>query len=117
MFLNKYYIYNPLMMVKVVRHESWHAAQDCMAGTLDNTFTAVILQDGVVHDWILRGARRTYPPNAVPYEAEAMYATFNPGLVIHALNACASEKPMWEVFEPTPMTREWLINNGYINKK
>tara|TARA_Y100000817_G_C16743724_1_gene493691 strand:+ start:123 stop:785 length:663 start_codon:yes stop_codon:yes gene_type:complete len=117
MFLNKYYIYNPLMMVKVVRHESWHAAQDCMAGTLDNTFTAVILQDGVVHDWILRGARRTYPPNAVPYEAEAMYATFNPGLVIQALNACASEKPMWEVFEPTPMTREWLINNGYINKK
>ena len=116
MFLNKDYIYNPLMMVKVFRHEAWHASQDCMAGTLDNTYTAVILQDGVVPDWIIRGAERTYPESAVPYEAEAMYATFHPGLVIQALNACASEKPMWEVFEPTPMTREWLVNNGYINK-
>ena len=31
MFLKEDYIYNPLMMVKVVRHEAWHASQDCMA--------------------------------------------------------------------------------------
>lgn len=116
MFLNKAYIYNPLRMVKVVRHESWHAAQDCMAGTLDNTYTAVILQDGVVSDWILRGAERTYPAGAVPYEAEAMYASFHPGLVVQALEACANDTPMWEQFAPTPLTEQWLIRNGFINK-
>ena len=70
------------MMTKVVRHEAWHATQDCMAGTIDNTFTAVILQDGVVPDWIKDGAERTYPAHAAPYEAEAMWAAFNPELVV-----------------------------------
>ena len=57
MFLNKDYIYNPLMMVlSGMRHSM---LLDCMFGTLDNTYTAVILQDGVVPDWIIRGAERT----------------------------------------------------------
>ena len=25
-----------------MRHEGWHAAQDCMAGTIDNSFIAII---------------------------------------------------------------------------
>ena len=113
MFLNKRYINDPLMMTKVIRHEAWHAAQDCMAGTINNTFTAIILQDGVVPDWIIRGAERTYAENAVPYEAEAMYAAFNPTLVIRGVRACADDKPMWKVFTPTPMTKEWLVNEGF----
>ena len=113
MFLNKKYIDDPLMMTKVIRHEAWHATQDCMAGTLDNTFTAVVLQDGVVPDWIKRGAEKTYAENAVPYEAEAMYAAFHPNLVIRGVKACAGDKPMWKVFTPTPMTKEWLIKEGF----
>ena len=113
MFLNKKYLNNALMMTKVVRHEAWHATQDCMAGTIDNTLTAVILQDGVVPDWVKRGADRTYPEGAAPYEAEAMWAAFNPGLVIQGVQACAGDVPMWEIFEPTPMTKEWLIEEGY----
>ena len=112
-FLNKKYIDNPLMMTKVVRHEGWHAAQDCMAGTLDNTFTAVVLQDGVVPDWIKRGAEKTYPAKAVPYEAEAMWAAFDDKMTIQGLEACAGDKPMWKVFTPTPMTKEWLIKEGF----
>ena len=30
-----------------------------------------------------------------------------------ALEACARGK-MWEEYDPTPMTREWLKINGYI---
>lgn len=112
-FLNKRYIDDPTMMTKVLRHEGWHAVQDCMAGTLDNTFTAVVLQDGVVPDWIYRGAERTYPENAVPYEAEAMFAAFDDQLTLKGLEACAGDKPMWKVFPPTPMTKEWLIQEGF----
>ena len=36
-----------------------------------------------------------------------------------ALNACATGR-MWEIYDPTPMTREWLvkmgISNGYIKE-
>jgi hypothetical protein len=32
-----------------------------------------------------------------------------------ALEACATGK-MWEIYPPTPMTREWLEENGYIKK-
>ena len=113
MFLNKKYLDNALMMTKVVRHEAWHATQDCMAGTIDNTLTAVILQDGVVPDWVKRGADRTYPESAAPYEAEAMWAAFNPGLVIQGVQACAGDVPMWKVFEPTPLTKKWLIEEGF----
>jgi hypothetical protein len=31
-----------------------------------------------------------------------------------ALDACAAGS-MWEVYEPTPMTREWLEENNYID--
>ena len=29
-------------MMSVMRHEGWHAAQDCMAGTIENNFIAII---------------------------------------------------------------------------
>ena len=58
MFLNERYLSQPNVMLKVLRHEGWHIAQDCMAGTIDNTFTGVILQDGVVPDWIANGAEK-----------------------------------------------------------
>ena len=37
------------------------------------------------------------------------------GMTAQALDACAAGK-MWEVYEPTPMTREWLEENNYIAK-
>ena len=36
-FLNSGYVYNAEVFMKVFRHEGWHAAQDCMAGTIDNS--------------------------------------------------------------------------------
>ena len=115
-FLNRKYIDNPRMMTKVIRHEGWHAVQDCMAGTLDNTFTAVVLQDGVVPDWVKKGAEKTYPKSVAPFEAEAMYAAFDDKMTIKGLEACAGEKPMWKVYEPTPLTYKWLKEQGFITK-
>ena len=48
MFLNKDWMKEPHYLLRVLRHEGWHAAQDCMAGTIDNSHVAVILQDGRV---------------------------------------------------------------------
>ena len=53
MFFNEKYLSTPNVLLKVLRHEGWHTAQDCMAGTIDNTFTAVILQDGKVQIGLL----------------------------------------------------------------
>ena len=58
-FLNKAFVWDEGHMIEVMRHEGWHAAQDCMAGTIDNTFTAVILQDGTVPQYIQDVVART----------------------------------------------------------
>ena len=41
-FLNVAHMHRPGTMMSVMRHEGWHAAQDCMAGTIDNNFIAII---------------------------------------------------------------------------
>ena len=113
-FLNKAFVWDEGHMIEVMRHEGWHAAQDCMAGTIDNTFTAVILQDGTVPQYIQDVVARTYPPQPRPWENEAFFAATQPGMTVEALTACAAEKPMWEQYTPTPMTAEWLVQQGYI---
>lgn len=115
LFLNRYYIGEPTKMIQVLRHEGWHAAQDCMAGTLDNNFTAIIHPEEEVPGWIRRGAERTYPPNAVPWEAEAMWAMYSDTQTKTALEVCASSSKMWEVFQPTPLTAKWLKEQGFMD--
>ena len=41
-FLNVAHMHRPGTMMSVMRHEGWHAAQDCMAGTIENNFIAII---------------------------------------------------------------------------
>ena len=114
MFLNEFYIDQPTKIIQVIRHEGWHAAQDCMAGTLDNTFTALIYPEKAVPDWIRRGAERTYPTNVLPFEAEAMWAMYVENKTVEALKVCGSSKKMWEHYTPTPLTGEWLKKNGFM---
>ena len=116
-YLNVAHMWDPEVTLKVMRHEAWHAAQDCMAGTFKNNFIAVILQDGAVPNGYTVRANVAYSmmPSSVPWEAEAMYAADVEGQTVNALRACDNEGVnMWDVFEPTPMTREWLTKNGYI---
>ena len=112
-YLNRRYMGEPHVLMQLMRHEGWHAAQDCMAGTIKNSMIAIIKpEDEVPMIWRVM-AERTYPASAVPWEAEAQWAGRTEGMTQNALNACANGK-MWEVFEPTPMTREWLEENNYI---
>ena len=114
MFLNEFYIDQPTKMIQVIRHEGWHAAQDCMAGTLDNTFTALIHPEEAVPDWIRRGAERTYPKKVLPFEAEAMWAMYVEDKTVEALQVCGGPKKMWEHYTPTPLTGEWLKKEGFM---
>ena len=112
-FLNHDYMDSPATLMMVMRHEGWHAAQDCMAGTINNSLIAIIKpEDEVPMIWRVL-AERTYPANAVPWEAEAGWAGRTENMTMDALAACAGGN-MWEVYEPTPLTRKYLEQNGYI---
>ena len=114
-FLNKDYMDSPASLMMVMRHEGWHAAQDCMAGTIDNSMIAIIKpEDEVPMLWRVM-AERTYPANAVPWEAEAQWAGRTEHMTMEALQSCA-RGTMWTDYDPTPMTGEWLIDNGYIKE-
>ena len=113
-FLNKAHMDDPATLMSVMRHEGWHAAQDCMAGSIDNSLIAIIMpEESVPVIWRVL-AERTYPANAVPWEAEAGWAGRTEGMTQAALDACSTGK-MWEVYEPTPLTRKWLVEEGFIN--
>ena len=114
-YLNESFMHRQGILMSVVRHEGWHAAQDCMAGTIENSLIAIIKREDEVPMIWRTMAERTYPPHAVPWEAEAGWAGRTEGMTAQALDACAAGK-MWEVYEPTPMTREWLEENNYIAK-
>ena len=112
-FLNKRYMDSTNYLMQVMRHEGWHAAQDCMAGSIKNSLIAIIKpEEEVPMIWRVL-AERTYPSSAVPWEAEAGWAGRTEGMTQAALDACATGA-MWEIYEPTPMTREWLEENNYI---
>jgi len=114
-FLNRKYMGSTAYLMQVMRHEGWHAAQDCMAGTIENSLIAIIKpEDEVPMIWRVM-AERTYPENAVPWEAEAGWAGRTEGMTQAALKACATGA-MWEIYEPTPLTREYLVKEGYITK-
>ena len=116
-FLNKTFIKRPHVLMSVMRHEGWHAAQDCMAGTIENSMIAIIMPEEDVPEMWQEMARRAYAlmPHAIPWEKEATWAGKTEGMTMKALQSCAAGT-MWSDYEPTPMTREWLVENGYLSK-
>ena len=114
-FLNRMHMDDPGTLMMVMRHEGWHAAQDCMAGTIENSLIAIIKPEEEVPMLWRTLAERTYPASAVPWEAEAQWAGRTEGMTMKALEACATGK-MWEVYEPTPLTRKYLVEEGYLDK-
>ena len=106
-------MYRPYILMSVVRHEGWHAAQDCMAGTIKNNLIAIIKPEDEVPEIWQEMVRRTYPAHAQPWEKEATWAGKTAGMTQKALEACATGA-MWEIYEPTPLTRKYLVEEGYI---
>lgn len=114
-FLNRTYVHRPHVLMSVMRHEGWHAAQDCMAGTIENSLIAIIKpEEEVPMVWRVM-AERTYPKHAVPWEAEATWAGKTEGMTQEALESCA-KGTMWTDYEPTPLTRKYLVEEGYIEE-
>ena len=114
-FLNKTHMRRPGVLMSVMRHEGWHVAQDCMAGTIDNSLIAIIKPEEEVPMIWREMVERTYPKHAQPWEAEATWAGKTEGMTAKALEAC-STGAMWEVYEPTPLTRQYLEKEGYLPK-
>ena len=113
-YLNRKYMGEPHVLMQLMRHEGWHAAQDCMAGTIKNSMIAIIKpEEEVPMIWRVL-AERTYPESAVPWEAEAQWAGRTEGMTMKALQACARGQ-MWTEYQPTPLTRQWLEENKYID--
>ena len=112
-YLNKAYMGRPSTLMSVMRHEGWHAAQDCMAGSIKNSLVAIIMPEEKVPPLWREMTERTYPKSAVPWEAEATWAGKTEGMTMKALDSCA-KGTMWTDYEPTPLTRKWLVEEGYI---
>ena len=116
MYMNEYEGRNVEAFISVLRHEAWHAAQDCMAGTLDNSMVAIILDPAEVPDSVKMMTEVRYglfAPRAIPWEQEAIFAGAVPNMTADALNACAAGE-MWTEYTPTPKTKEWLKKNGFM---
>jgi hypothetical protein len=84
-----------------------------MAGTINNSMIAIIMPEDNVPPLWREMVERTYPKSAVPWEAEATWAGKAEGMTADALNACAAGQ-MWMEYEPTPLTRKYLVEQGYI---
>ena len=114
-FLNKAFMSRPNTLMSVMRHEGWHAAQDCMGGTIENNIIAIIKPEEEVPMLWREMAERTYPSNVVLWEAEATWAGKTKNMTLNALKACATGE-MWKVYPPTPLTMQYLIDEGYIKE-
>ena len=115
-YLNRAYMHRPHVLMSVVRHEGWHAAQDCMAGTIKNNMIAIIKPEEEVPMIWKEMVKRTYPAHAQPWEAEATWAGKTENMTQDALKSCA-KGTMWLDYEPTPLTRQWLEENNYVRPK
>ena len=115
-YLNSAHMLDPDVFIKVLRHEGWHAAQDCMAGGLNNSFIAVIHDDvKIPQRWKIDAEIRygMIARGSIPWEQEAIWAGNTPDMTAEALGVCGATD-MWDVYQPTPMTSEWLQNNGHL---
>ena len=114
-FMNRSYADDPIQFLQTLRHEAYHAAQDAMAGTIENSSIAIIYPEDAVPQAYILMAEIAYPPSARPWEAEAKWAGSEPGMTLEVLRVIneTGGKP-WTVIDPTPMTREWLENKGFM---
>ena len=118
-FMNDSYADDPYQFLQTLRHEGWHAAQDAMAGTIDNNNIAIIYPEESVPQAYVLATEIAYAANpaAIPWEKEAKWAGGTPNMTLEVLRIIndTNNEP-WTVIEPTPLTRLWLVQHGYINE-
>lgn len=116
-FINEELLKDPREFLGTLRHEGWHAVQDCMGGGLKTSFMAQVHQDHEIPAWIMKSTRLTYESmmqsRAVPWEADANWAEEQSNVTAEKLEMCA-KGPLWDQIRPTPMTMDWLIGCGFM---
>ena len=103
-------------LISTLRHEGWHSVQDCMAGDINNSLIAIVHPlDKVPRNMQMLTENAYDDDPGVLWEKEATWMGHTEGETLKALKACKTGK-MWEVYEPTPMTRQFLVEKGYIKE-
>ena len=99
-----------------MRHEGWHAAQDCMGGGIANSDLMSILDHNTIPSDIIEETISRYgvDPTVVRLEREAIWAMYEPWMTIEALEACNSDVPIWETYFPPKKTWSYLYWNGHL---
>ena len=118
-FLNMGYVDNDETLTKILRHEAWHAAQDCMAGGMHNSDILSIFDYKIIPSYVMDETflRYGYDPTVIRIEREAVWAMKVNGMTVKALEACNSETPMWETYFPPKRTWQYLYMNGYLQEE
>ena len=118
-FLNVAHMHRPGTMMSVMRHEGWHAAQDCMAGEIENNFLAIIFPEEDIPKVLQNLVKNTYSDperrGSIVWEKEAYWAGHTDGMTQKALEVCAGGN-MWETYKPTQLTKKYLVKEGYIKE-
>ena len=91
-YLNKGYMDTPKSLIRTMRHEGWHAAQDCKAG-IDNMGLELIVSEHLVPKSYRNLVEEIYhdEPDQIPFESEAYFAAYRKDLTQLALDVCALE--------------------------
>ena len=115
-FINIGFVKDQPSFLTILRHEGWHVAQDCMAGSIANSDIVGILSHEVIPPHIIQETfdRYGYDPTVVRIEREAVWAMKTPNMTTDALKACNSDTPMWETYEPPTKTWSYLYWNSWI---
>ena len=91
-YLNKGYMNSPKSLIRTMRHEGWHAAQDCKAG-INNMRLELIVSEHLVPKSYRNLVEEIYhdEPDQIPFESEAYFAAYRKDLTQLALDVCALE--------------------------
>ena len=106
-----------LSFLQILRHEAWHAAQDCMAGTISNSDMLSIFDHEVIPEHIIEETFARYgydDPTVIRIEREAVWVMYEPNMTVKALEACNSDTPMWETYFPPKRTWRYLYWHSYL---
>ena len=116
-YLNKKYTDDPGMFIRALRHEAWHAAQDCMGGGMHNSDIMPMLEATTIPDEVVQEtfARYGFDPHTVRIEREAVWSMDNPWMTVDALEACNSDTPIWETYFPPKRTWSYLYWEGLVD--
>ena len=73
-YLNKKYMHNEVELIRTLRHESWHVAQDCKTGIRTRGLGMIL--------------HHKYTPEIIDFEKGAIVASRNKGMAEAALESC-----------------------------